>query len=181
MIDTKQTIEEHNFPDRKEWVDALNQAPESGWIKKRSLGGNKNHSYVPIAIKQALADIFFDEFDVFNETYQQMENEILCTVKINVLPSYPNANPRTISGTGAKPIAARSGSAPEKFPVGKITNSLEYCAPKARISAIANALETFANIFGRNLGRSVSADLTANKNFVNNGEDSKKKKKKKKK
>lgn len=148
---------EHNFKSRADWREALNKAPNDSWMKKRTLGGGRSSTYVPIPIQQALADVFFDEFDVFDESYMQIENEIICTVKIQILPSYPHSEHRVISGSGAKPIAASSGSKAESFPKGKITNSLEYCAPNARASAISNALDTFANIFGRNLGRAVSA------------------------
>lgn len=153
----KETVETHRFKSKDAWRDAINQAPKESWVKSRSLGAGKSSSYIPIPIQQALADIVFDEFDVFEEHYQQIENEILCTVKISCLPSYPNAEHRIISGTGAKPIAAKSGSLVHKFPLGKIPNSLEYCAPNARTSAIGNALATFGNVFGRNLGRAVSA------------------------
>ncbi len=150
----------HNFKDKEAWFAALQKAPSDGWIQSRDLGAGKKSRYVPIAIQQALADLFFDEVDVIDEKYQQIQNEILCTVKIQILPSYPNSEFRTISGTGAKPIAAVKGSNAAEFPKGKISNSLEYCAPNARISAISNALETFANIFGRNLGRAISADYS---------------------
>lgn len=155
----KQTEEEHRFKTKEEWRIALNQSPNRSWISSRSIGAGKTSKYIAIPIQQALADVFFDEFDVFEEHYQQIENEILCTVKISCLPSYPNAEHRIISGTGAKPIAADSGSPVHKFPQGKKTNGLEYCAPNARISAIGNALTTFGNIFGRNLGRAVSTDF----------------------
>lgn len=152
------TKEVFNFANKESWKEGLNKAPNDSWIKARTLGGGKSSKYIPIPIQQALADVFFDEFDVVEEHYFQIENEILCTLKISFLPSYPNAEHRYMSGTGAKPIAAKSGSLVHKFPQGKITNSLEYCAPNARVSAIGNALSTFANVFGRNLGRAVSTD-----------------------
>ena len=170
----KVTEEKHSFESKEAWKSALNQAPNDSWIKSRSLGAGKSSKYIPIPIQQALADIMFDEFDVFEEHYQQIENEILCTIKISCLPSYPNSEHRVISGTGAKPIAARSGSLVHKFPQGKITNSLEYCAPNARTSAIGNALSTFGNVFGRNLGRAVSTGYNMS------GKAKKKDKKKKK-
>jgi len=154
---SNETKETHRFATKDAWREAISQAPKESWIKSRNLGAGKSSQYIPIPIQQALADILFDEFDVFEEHYQQIENEILCTVKISCLPSYPNAEHRIISGTGAKPIAAKSGSLVHKFPQGKIPNSLEYCAPNARTSAIGNALATFGNVFGRNLGRAVSA------------------------
>ena len=171
---SKETEEQFNFPDRQAWQAALNKAPQDNWIKERNLGRSKSH-YIPIAIQQAVADIFFNEFDVFEEKYTPIINEVLCTLKISVLPSYPNAEHRIISGTGVKPIQCSSGSTPEKFPRGKITNSLEYNAPAARSGAIGNALATFGNIFGRNLGRAVSAGY----NLTDNKRKAKKKKKKK--
>ena len=169
----KETKEVFNFKDKQSWKEALNKSPNDSWVKSRSLGSSKTSTYIPIPVQQALADIFFEEFDVFEETYTQVENEILCTIKASCLPSYPNAEHRIISGTGAKPIAARSGSLVHKFPNGKITNSVEYCAPNARISAIGNALATFGNIFGRNLGRAVSTDY----NLMGKKEKTKKPKK----
>lgn len=177
MSKDKDSVEIYNFPDKASWKEALNASPKDSWIKSRSLGGSKTSSYIPIPIQQALADVFFEECDVIDESYQQVENEILCTVKISVLPSYPNSEHRTISGTGAKPIAARSGSPIEKFPKGKITNSLEYCAPNARVSAIGNALSTFGNVFGRNLGRAVSTNFNLSNSKKIEAKAEKKKKK----
>lgn len=153
----KQSKVVHNFLNREEWIEALNVPPQDSWIKNRKVGGKSIH-YIPIAIQQALADFFFHEFDVVDAKFDLIVNELLCTVKISVLPDYPNAEYRTISGSGAKPVQARSGSSAEKFPKGKITNSMEYCAPAARALAISNALSTFANVFGRNVGRDGVSD-----------------------
>lgn len=161
---SKTTKEKFNFKNMEEWQTALNAAPSDNWVKERSFGGNRKSYYLPIPIQQALADIFFNEFDVVDAKFEQIINEILCTVKISILPSYPNSEHRIISGSGAKPIQCSSGSAVHKFPVGKITNSLEYCSPAARASAISNSLSTFANVFGRNLGRAVSTDFNLSKN-----------------
>lgn len=173
--ETKATKETFYFKSKEDWKDALNKAPNDNWIKSRTLGAGKSSHYIPIQVQQALADIFFEEFDVFEETYQQIENEILCTVKVSCLPSYPNAEHRIISGTGAKPILAKSGSLVHKFPQGKITNSLEYCAPNARTSAIGNALSTFGNVFGRNLGRAVSTGYNMSSKAKENVKEKKQK------
>ena len=153
-----ETKETHNFKSRQEWQEALNEAPKKGWIKTRKLGGSRTSKYVPLAVQQALADVFFNEFDIIDANFQVVVNEIICTVKINILPSYPNSEPRTISGSGAKPIQTSSGSSTYKFPLGKITNALEYNCPASRSAAISNALTTFANIFGRNIGREMVSD-----------------------
>lgn len=173
----KETVLEHNFPDRASWQAALNAAPGSSLIKTRSLGGNKKSTYLPIEYQQALQDVFFDEFDVIDEKYQVIFNEIVCTVKCQGLPSYPNAEHRIFTGSGAKPIQCDSGALVSKFPRGKKTNALEYNLPAARTTALSKALETIGNVFGRNLGRAVEA----NYNMVDRVKAKKKKKKKSKK
>lgn len=153
-----ETEETYRFKNRQDWQEALNAAPKEDWIKTRKLGGGKTSKYVPIPVQQALADIFFNEFDVFDEKYTEIQNEILCTVKIQILPSYPNSEHRTISGTGAKPIQMDKGAKPIDYPKGKKLNALEYCAPAARTMGISNALNTFGNVFGRNIGRAIVTD-----------------------
>jgi hypothetical protein len=164
----------HTFASLQAYKEALDKSPNSSWIKKRSLGA-KSSTYIPIEVKQALSDRFFDEVHIVEEKYQVIFNEILCTVKLMLLPSYPNSDYITITGTGAVPIQSDSGSPIEKFPRGKKKNAVEYCAPKARTAAISNALTTIGNIFGRNLGRAVSAGF----NFSEKKKKKSKKNKKK--
>lgn len=147
------------FLDRDSWHEQLQEAPKENWLKTRDLG-NKKTKYLPINFQQALADLMFREFVVFEEKYQVVVNEILCTVRISFLPDYPDAEHGIMSGTGAKPIQQRKGSSASLFPDGKLPNSLEYNAPAARSAAISNALNTFGNIFGRNVGRDTTPDFS---------------------
>lgn len=165
----------HNFKDRESWQAALNAAPNASLIKSRTLGASKKSIYLPIEYQQALQDVFFDEFDVIDEKYQVVFNEIICTVKCQGLPSYPNAEHRIFTGSGAKPIQCDANSQVSKFPRGKKTNALEYNLPAARTTAISKCLETIGNIFGRNLGRAVEA----NYNMVTRLKDKTSKKKNK--
>lgn len=148
------------FGSREAWQEALDAAPKSGWIKTRKLGGSRTSKYMPLTVQQALADIFFLEFDVIQIKWKIVANEIVTTVKVSILPSYPNSNYRIICGIGSKPVQMRSGALASKFPVSKITNALEYCAPASKSSALSNALQQFANVFGKNIGRSVSDGFT---------------------
>lgn len=154
------------YKDKESWTQALQNSPPDSWIKSRSLGNGKSSKYIPLGIQQALADKFFRECDVVEENYQVIVNEILCTVKICYLPDYPYSDHRYMTGSGSKPIQMDTGSSPAKFPIGKKTNALEYNAPAARAAAISNAFTTFANLFGRNLGREMSSNfsLIRNKN-----------------
>ena len=165
----------HNFPNREAWQKALDAAPSKRLLKSRAIGMGKKSKYLPIEHQQAIQDIFFDEFDVIDEKYQVILNEVVCTVKCQGLPSYPNSEHRTFTGSGAKPIQCNAGASVDKFPKGKKTNALEYNLPAARTTAISKALETIGNKFGRNLGRAVVDDY----NMANQFKESKKKKKKK--
>jgi hypothetical protein len=160
-----QTKIEHRFADQKSWQDGLNAVPNPKWVLERELGGGKTSKYLPLAVQQALADVFFLEADVISADFQMIQNEILCTVKMSVLPNYPNAEHRIICGSGAKPIQMDSGGIPSLYPKMKKVNATEYCAPAARSAAISNALTTFGNVFGRQLGRKVSSgfNLSSNK------------------
>lgn len=167
MQDEEKIVEVFQYKDRESWVQAIQKSPLDTWIKKRDLGGGKSSKFIPLAIQQALADKLFREFDVVDEKYDVVVNEILCTVKIQILPDYPHSEYRRITGTAAKPIQTKSGSTPASFPSGKYANALEYNAPSARAAAIANALTTFGNIFGRNLNR----DMNSNFSFIRNKEE----------
>lgn len=155
------------FENREKWLQALQSEPNDSWVKNRELGNGKKSTYVPLPIQQALADKFFRECDVIDEKYSVITNEILCTVKLSVLPDYPYSEHRIITGTAAKPIQQNQGSSASTFPNGKKTNALEYNAPAARAAAISNALTTFANLFGRNLSREIKAGFS----FIRNKED----------
>jgi hypothetical protein len=91
----------------------------------------------------------------------------MCTVKIQFLANYPNSEHRYMTGTGAKPIQQSSGSIASSYPDGKITNATEYNSPAARAAALSNALTTFANVFGRNLGRDTKNGFTFIKKDTN--------------
>lgn len=160
MKKEEEVQEIYQFKNREIWIEKLQEAPNESWIKSRSLGNGKNSRYIPLGVQQALGDKFFRECDVVEETYQVIANEILCTVKISVLPDYPYAEHRFMTGTCSKPIQMDSGSKPSQFPVGKKTNALEYNAPAARAAALSNTFTTFANLFGRNLGRETASNFS---------------------
>lgn len=151
-----------NFKSFDDWRKALNKAPAEKWLRARKLGGDKKSTYVPLFVQQALADTFFREFDVINEEYQVVANEIICTVKITFLPDYPDSEHRFMTGVAAKPIQQDKDMSASSFPVGKKVNALEYNTPATRSAAVSNALTNFANIFGRNLNRDVRNDYSMN-------------------
>lgn len=152
-----------NFATFDQWRESLSKAPKREWTKSRNLGGNKKSTYIPLFVQQALADMFFREFDVIDENYVVVSNELICTVKIQFLPDYPDSEHRFMTGVAAKPIQQDSKIAASSFPTGKKTNALEYNAPASRSAAVSNALTNFANIFGRNLNRDVRNDYSMTK------------------
>lgn len=157
----EKTIErKFQFENEDQWRQAMQFEPNPTWIMERDLGGGKTSKYVPLPIQQALADKFFRQIDVVEEHYSLVINEILCTIKYLVLPDYPDSEHRTFTGTASKPVQQDKGSSASSFPGGKKLNGLEYNAPAARSAAMSNALTSFANIFGRNLGRKVKNNFS---------------------
>ena len=145
----------YQFKSFDEWRAALNKAPNDKWVKERGLSGSKKSKYIPLFIQQALADVFFREFDVIDEKYIVVANEIICTIKISFLADYPDSEHRFMTGVAAKPIQQDAGVSASGFPIGKKTNALEYNTPAARSASVSNALTNFGNVFGRNLNREV--------------------------
>jgi hypothetical protein len=149
----------YRYKDIEGFKLALSANPSQSWIKERSLGGGKSATYEPIELKEALADRVFRNWEVCDETYMNVLNEIVCTVKITALPDYPESEHILFTGSASKPVQCDKGAAVHEFPKGKKANALEYCLPAVRSEAIGNALETLGNLFGRNVARGVSNDF----------------------
>ena len=146
---------EYRYANEAEYREALQHPPSKGMIKERKLGGDRVTKYIPIHTQEAIADMLFKEWNIIDESYVVIVNEVIATVKIQYLPDYPGADYMFCTGSGANVIQSKSGSKAEDFPIGKITNSLEYCLPAARSNAKSNALEELGNLFGRNVSRNV--------------------------
>lgn len=151
------------FKTEEDYKMALRASPAGSWVKERSLGGKKTSKYISLFIQEAIADKIFQQWDVIDEKYQIVVNEIICTVKIQYQPSYPGADIRFCTGSGAKPIQCDSNSVPSLFPKGKKTNALEYNTGASRSAAMSNAFTTLGNVFGRNLNRETSNNYSMDK------------------
>jgi hypothetical protein len=155
----------YKFKTREEYLAALDSVMPDTYIQTRDIGGGKKHIYLPQAIKEAIADDIFHFWNVQNENYTLIANELLCTVKLTFMPNYPEADEVYCTGTAAIPIQMDSGSNVMDFPEKKKKNALEYNAPAVRTEAIGSALNTLGNIFGRNLGRKLNKDQTLANDF----------------
>ena len=134
--------ETYRFKDLTAFRLALDDAPPDGWVKKRSLGGERFSEYLPVSIIEALADIMFREWTVIEEKPLNTGNGIGFTIKIQALPDYPGADYIFFTGSGAVPFQDTK-------------NAVEYNFPSARTRAITTAFGELGNIFGRNIGRKV--------------------------
>ena len=152
-------IEFYRFAGVESFKLALAAQPQDVWLKSRDIGGGKSAQYAPIQIKEAIADRMFRTWEVADEKYMNVLNEIVCTVKIIALPDYPGADHMSFTGSASKPVQCDSKSVAHEFPKGKKANALEYCLPAVRSEAIGNAFETLGNVFGRNVARAVSNDF----------------------
>lgn len=148
--------EKYTFADREAYLAALDSVLPASYIQSRELGGGKIHKYYPLAIQQAVADAIFQYWNVIDCQYVVIANEIVATVKIIYMPSYPGASEYVCSGSAASPIQMTSGSSVTDFPAKKISNALEYNVPSVRSRAVGNALNDLGNVFGRNIERKIN-------------------------
>lgn len=152
-------VEFYRYKDIESFKKSLAAQPDAKWFKSRNLGGGKTATYIPISVKEALADRLFRSWEVADEKFMNVLNEIVCTVKIIAVPDFPGAEHMSFTGSASKPVQCDSGAVVHEFPKGKKANALEYCLPAVRSEAIGNAFETLGNIFGRNVARDVSNDF----------------------
>lgn len=150
-----------NFTDRAAYLESLDSALPEKFYETRDLGGGKKAVYLPIAYQEAMADKMFLYWNVTNEEYTQLLNEIICVVRITFTPSYPGAEELYCTGAAAHAIQMDQGAKPSEIGLKKKPNALEYCLPAARSAAISKALESLGNIFGRNLNRTIGKNTLA--------------------
>lgn len=160
----KQT-ETYRYKDFEVFKLTLAMPPLEQTIETRKLGGGKTSKYLKIEVIQATADRLFRTWEVMDEKYMNVLNEVVCTVKISAVPDYPNADIMVFTGSASKPIQCEAKSDPAAFPVGKFTNALEYCLPASKSEAIGDAFGVLGNIFGRNLNRKASNDFGFNLSY----------------
>jgi len=141
MENEKKTIEKYLFKDFEEYKNYLDQAPLDEWLQNRSLGGSKNHQFLPLFILQGNADLIFREWYVIDEKALSISNGVAFTVKVSALPDYPGAE--TLFFTGSAAVQFKE----------KASNHIEFDLPNARERAVGKAFATLGNIFGRNLNR----------------------------
>jgi hypothetical protein len=145
----------------QEYLDKLNSAPAAAYLQSREIRKGSFQSYLPIPVQEATADMMFSEWDVVDERFDILVNELVCTVKIRYVPSYPSATERITTGSAAKAITMAKGSTVADFPANKNINSLESVLPAVKSMAKGNAFENIGNIFGRNVGRKIDGKLVA--------------------
>lgn len=145
--------EKYIFKNFDEYRTYLDSKPEDDWLQTRSLGA-KSHTFIPVFITEANADVIYREWNVIDEKYMQVLNGIACTVKIIALPDYPEAEQITFTGTAAVPFKEKAG------------NAIEFDVPSARERAIAKAFATLGNIFGRSLNRIYKANVEGSEKTV---------------
>tara|TARA_R110001632_G_scaffold89055_3_gene192179 strand:+ start:1214 stop:1705 length:492 start_codon:yes stop_codon:yes gene_type:complete len=137
----EEKLENFRFKNSEEFKHYLDEAPQESWLQIRELGAGKKHIFLPLFITEANADLLFKNWYVADEKFIGMNGGVLCTVKIQALPDYPEAD--YISFTGTAGVLFKSSK-----------NAIEFDAPNSRERAIGKAFQTLGNIFGRSLNRS---------------------------
>lgn len=149
--------ENFRFSNREEYLVALDSVMPMEYVQTRDLPTGKQ-LYLPIPIQESIADDIFHYWNVTDEKYIVIANELVCTVRITYMPSYPGADELFCTGSASKAIQMDAKAKVSDFPALKKSNALEYCLPASRSAAIGCALNSLGNLFGRNLGRKISND-----------------------
>ena len=157
--------ETYKFSNRAEYIKSLDSILPPDFVQKRDVGSG-THAYYPQAIKESVADMIFQYWNVIDEKYMLLANELVCTVKIAFLPNYPESYEQICTGSAAIPVQMDAQSKPSDFPAKKKLNALEYNLPAVRSEAMSNALGTLGNIFGRNLNRKLNQKQKLESNFT---------------
>jgi len=158
--------ENYKFATRELYLKALDSVLPDQFVQERSTGSGSVHRYYPFAIKEAVADDLFQNWNVTDENYIVIANEIVCTVRLTYVPSYPDAPELMCTGSAATPIQMNSGAKVTDFPQQKKLNALEYNLPSVRSEAISCALGGLGNVFGRNLSRKLNQKQSLPSNFT---------------
>jgi len=153
--------ETYRFKNRAEYNKALDTLVTPKDVQTRDLG-KEQFRYLPIAIKEAIADYIFLEWNITEEKYVILGGHMLATVKIIYIPSYPGAQERFCSGTAG--VLLNSAK-----------NNLEFQSPGVLSEAVGMALGRLGNIFGRNLSRKLKKGVNMPDNFTLRGATEKKK------
>lgn len=151
----EQIQEQYRFTSREAYLKHLDMVLPPSCIQKRKIG-NSTKDYYPIAIQESKAHEIFHYWNIIDEKYQTIANELICTVKLEYMPSYPGADVHTCTGTGSNAIEMSSGSKCSDFPNNKSLNALDKNLGSARSKAIGCALGSLGNIFGQNLSRKIN-------------------------
>jgi hypothetical protein len=156
----KKVYDEYRFNNRSEYMKLLDSTLPKRLEKSRSLSGSKKSLYYPIEVKEAVADNIFHYWNVVSEQFTQIQNELVCTVKLVYMPDYPGADELFCTGSAAVPVQMDANSKVTDYPKNKKLNALEYNLPGVRSESIGAALLTLGNIFGRSLNRKVPDDFS---------------------
>lgn len=147
--------QQFRFTSREAYLKHLDMVLPPNCIQKRKVG-NSTKDYLPIPLQESKAHEIFHYWNVIDEKYTNIANELICTVKIEYMPSYPGADIQTCTGSGSQAIEMSSGSKCSDFPNNKSLTALDKNLGSARSKAIGCALGSLGNIFGQNLSRKIN-------------------------
>lgn len=153
------------FPSREEYLKTLDKTMPQEYIQTREIGAGQVQQYLPLPIQEAIADDMFHYWNVTDEKYMLIANEVIATVRITYMPSYPDAEELYCTGSAAGPISMDSGAKVTDFPAKKKINALEYNLGSRRGAAVGCALNSLGNIFGRNIGRKINKNTPISSDF----------------
>lgn len=145
--------ETFRFENKAAYQTALDSVTMLKRVQERDIGNGKTHRYLPVPIKEAIADYIFNYWNVTEIKFVEMRNMLVCNINLVFQPDYPEAVDLFCTGSAAVLIQDKK-------------NALEYQLPAVRSEAIGNALTSLGNIFGRNLSRKLNKNTPMPDDFT---------------
>jgi hypothetical protein len=134
----------------EKFLAMLNQEPDKAWLVKSADG--KAQTLGISFVENELDTVFFGLWSVENVTYQQIINEVVCTVELVLTHPITGKEIRR-AGFASTVITQDSGAPLSSFQDTKKKNSLDLAFPKMKSEAIKNAAQSLGKRFGRDLNR----------------------------
>lgn len=143
-------MENQNKNQLQDFMTRLNKEPEVSELDSTPDGKAKT---LPISfIEMTLDEIFLGQWETSEPVYQQIFNEVVCTLVLTVWhPITDRAIRRT--GFASVVITQDKDAAMADFNTTKKKNALDLAFPKLKAECVKNAAQSLGKVFGRDLNR----------------------------
>lgn len=141
---------------KNDLLTLLNQPPKPEWVKQNKFANNTN--YIPIDKVEYLLTAIYQSWRFEIKNVQVIANSIVVTGRLHILDPITNQWDWQ-DGVGASPIQTAKGAPATDFNQVN-TSAVQMAAPAAESYALKDAAEKLGRIFGKDINRKDTIDIT---------------------